>query len=196
MTAGFSDPPLTEFLSRHLAQYVDRDISIEECAGTLDFAFSPGRNQYSSSKILSNFLHLCPAGAEKIIGIVNVDLYIPVLTFVFGQAQLGGRAAVVSIARLHQSFYGCAQKRVLLYHRTLKEILHELGHTYNLTHCENPSCIMTHSYTVGNIDRKSSHFCFQCKGVFSRNTAVQDRLSKRPKGKTEPQRPHSHGETG
>lgn len=173
MTIGFSDPPLADFLSENLRLTFGVEVGMLECPDCLDFAFSPGRKQYSSEKILRKVLDLCPEDAVKIIGVVNVDLYIPVLTFVFGQAQLGGRAGLVSISRLSQKFYDLPEKRNLLYIRTLKEILHELGHTYSLIHCQDPSCIMSQSYTIRNIDRKSAKFCFHCRNILSRGKETE-----------------------
>ena len=173
MTIGFSDPLLADYLGENLRLNLGVEVGTLDYPDRLDFAFSPGRKQYSSEKILGKVLDLCPEDADKIIGIVNVDLYIPVLTFVFGQAQLGGRAGLISISRLSQKFYDLPDKRHLLYIRALKEILHELGHTYNLTHCQDHSCIMSQSYTIRNIDRKTATFCFHCKSILSRGKETE-----------------------
>ena len=90
-------------------------------------------------------------------------MYIPVLTFVFGEARLNGRCAVVSSYRLDNKFYGLPDNPALLQERLLKEAIHELGHTYGLLHCHNPECVMKSSTYVEEIDFKSSRFCDKCR---------------------------------
>ena len=92
----------------------------------------------------------------------GVDLFIPVLTYVFGEAQLAGRAAVVSTHRLDCQLYGLPANRKLLKQRLRKEAIHELGHTYNLLHCREDACVMMSSTYVENIDLKSDRFCGHC----------------------------------
>jgi archaemetzincin len=91
-----------------------------------------------------------------------MDLYIPVLTFVFGEAQLKDGAAVVSAHRLRQEFYGMPADTDLLHERLLKEALHELGHTYGLRHCPDYTCVMSSSTGVERIDLKNAEFCPNC----------------------------------
>ena len=91
-----------------------------------------------------------------------MDLYIPVLTFVFGEAQLADGGAVVSAHRLRQEFYGLPTDPELLHQRLLKEALHELGHTYGLRHCPDYTCVMSASNGVERIDLKRAEFCSTC----------------------------------
>jgi archaemetzincin len=91
-----------------------------------------------------------------------MDLYIPVLTFVFGEAQLSDGGAVVSAHRLRQEFYGMPTNPELLHERLLKESLHELGHTYGLRHCPDYTCVMSSSNAVERIDLKNAEFCPNC----------------------------------
>ena len=98
----------------------------------------------------------------RLLGITQLDLYIPILTFVFGEAQLGGNAAVVSYHRLEQQFYGLPPDRDLLANRLLVESVHELGHTLRLTHCQDYQCAMAPSHAVEWIDIKDSGFCEDC----------------------------------
>jgi archaemetzincin len=120
------------------------------------------RNQYSSRMILSTLLDLVPE-PDRVLGITDVDLFQPILTFVFGEAQLGGRAAVVSTARLEQRWYGLPQSDSLFYERSVKEALHELGHTWGLIHCSDFHCVMTASRVVEEIDTKQAGFCASCR---------------------------------
>ncbi len=127
------------------------------------YAFNVERRQYDSSAILKRLLSQVPEEVDKVIGITGVDLYIPVLTFVFGQAQLGGKGALVSSHRLRQEFYGLEPRKELLNQRLVKEVLHELGHVFGLTHCGDPRCVMHFANSVREIDGKEDKFCPQCK---------------------------------
>lgn len=127
--------------------------------------YDAGRNQYSCTGILREVLRLCPENAKRIIGITTVDLFVPVLTFVFGQAQLDGKAALVSAHRLRQEYYALPANSGVLVHRLSKEILHELGHTFGMTHCHNPACVMHFSYSVREIDIKENRFCAGCTRI-------------------------------
>jgi archaemetzincin len=135
------------------------------------FAFDQARSQYSAVAILQRLVERCPADAVRIIGITNSDLFIPMLTLVFGQAQLQGKAAVVSCARLHQEFYGLPPRPALFRARLAKEILHETGHTFGLTHCKDPACVMSLATGITQVDNKGSEFCKGCTALIHERTA-------------------------
>ncbi len=127
-----------------------------------ELSFDSSRGQYNSTHILTQLLDE-PSGDEaRILAVTSVDLFIPVLTFVFGEAQLDGRAAVVSIQRLRSEAYGLPANEPLLRERLEKEAVHELGHTFGLLHCIKPKCVMNSSTYVEQIDTKSPHFCAAC----------------------------------
>jgi archaemetzincin len=128
----------------------------------LDFAYEAGRRQYGSIAVLEMLARVCPDDAWKLLAVTDRDLYIPVLTFVFGQAQLGGRAAVVSLARLRQEFYGLPPNRDVFVERARKEALHETGHMCGLVHCADRSCAMSLATNVRQIDTKNAAFCAPC----------------------------------
>jgi archaemetzincin len=127
-----------------------------------DFAYDAGRRQYASIPVLEMLMGACPEDALKLVAVTERDLFIPVLTFVFGQAQLGGRVAIVSLARLRQEFYGLAPNREIFLARALKETLHETGHTFGLVHCAERSCAMSLATSVRQIDSKQAAFCAPC----------------------------------
>lgn len=126
------------------------------------FALHAERQQYHSSEILGRMQHYVHGNTWRLLGITQLDLYIPILTFVFGEAQLGGPAAVVSYRRLEQEFYGLPKNMNLLANRLLVEAVHELGHTLRLTHCQDYQCAMAPSHAVEWIDIKDSGFCEDC----------------------------------
>ncbi|MCP4666840.1 MAG: archaemetzincin family Zn-dependent metalloprotease [Deltaproteobacteria bacterium] len=127
----------------------------------VDFAFHADRSQYHSTPILEKLTAQAPVHTAKIIAIVDVDLYIPILTHVYGEAQLGGKAAVVSVHRLKQDLFP-PDSRKSCRHRVLKEAIHELGHTFSLRHCRDHTCIMHYCRTLRDVDTKSDRFCRYC----------------------------------
>jgi archaemetzincin len=134
------------------------------------FAFDRTRSQYSAVAILQRLVEQCPADAVRIIGITNNDLFIPMLSFVFGQAQLQGKGAVVSCARLRQEFYGLPPRPALFHTRLAKEILHETGHTFGLTHCKDPACVMSLATGITQVDTKGGGFCKGCTALMHGRT--------------------------
>jgi len=128
----------------------------------IDFAHDRGRGQYASIPVMEMLVRECPADAAKLLAVTARDLFIPVLTFVFGQAQLGGRTAVVSLARLRQEYYRLPPDRGIFLERAVKEALHESGHMFGLVHCADRTCAMSLSTGVRQIDTKSAGFCAPC----------------------------------
>jgi len=127
-----------------------------------EFAYNAARGQYHSTEILKRLLQDPPAESWRILGVTDVDLFIPILTFVFGEAQLGDTRALVSTHRLHPEFYGMPKDPGLLQERLLKEAIHELGHTFGLRHCTDYQCVMSASHSVERIDLKRAGFCSAC----------------------------------
>lgn len=131
----------------------------------IDRAYDQSRRQYNSTALLALLINHVPAQEIKNILIVDVDLYIPVLTFVFGEAQLNGVAAVVSTHRLQNQFYGLPHDESTMMTRLEKEVVHELGHTFGLYHCRQFECVMRSSTYVEEIDLKKVEPCDACSAL-------------------------------
>ncbi len=131
------------------------------------FAFEPRRNQYYARKIIERLVSGLPSDCEKLLGVTDIDLCTPVLTFVYGEAQLGGNVALVSLNRLKQEFYDLPPDETLLVKRLLKVCTHELGHCYGLIHCSDPRCVMYLSNNIVTIDNKKRSFCVRCGQFFN-----------------------------
>lgn len=125
-------------------------------------AFDSRRQQYQSAEIMKMLAQSAPPDAARILGVTDVDLAIPMLTFLFGQAQFEGPVAVISMCRLHQEFYGLPAQERLLRERTVKEALHELGHTFGLVHCSDPACAMSLATHIELVDSKTERYCNRC----------------------------------
>jgi len=128
----------------------------------LSFALDQRRNQYYSTAIIQRLERGADPNA-RVLGVTGCDLYVPVLTFVFGEAQLDGNCAVVSTARLKEEFYGLPAREDLLRQRLVKEASHELGHTFGLRHCADWRCVMASSHAVERLDVKEAGFCAVCR---------------------------------
>lgn len=130
-----------------------------------DFAFHAPRGQYNSTTILSGLEQAFGGRVGKVLGVTKVDLFVPVLTYVFGEGMLGGRSAIVSAWRLDNALYGLPQDKEVYTERIIKEAMHELGHCYGLYHCREFECVMRSSSTIDEIDLKSMHFCDTCRNT-------------------------------
>ena len=153
-----------------LCENIDRilDIPVEagdELSQYMD-SYNPDRDQYHSSKLLLQLLDSYPADGTKVLGVTSLDLFVPILTYLFGEAQLDGTAAVVSLFRLRPEFYGLPHDKNLLKDRLLKESVHEIGHTFGLLHCPRYDCVMHPSTYAEDIDFKPETFCSSCDNVF------------------------------
>ena len=97
---GTAGEPVTlmQQVAGHVEQIFGGAASVRAARRLPDGAYDVRRRQYASRALLMTLAG--GAGDHKVLGITDVDLFIPVLTFVFGEAQLGGRVAVVSTARL------------------------------------------------------------------------------------------------
>ncbi|MCF8085324.1 MAG: hypothetical protein K9J48_00400 [Desulfohalobiaceae bacterium] len=143
----------------------------------IDFAYSPHRQQHHSTPILDKLAALLPHPGCRILAITERDLYIPILTHVYGEAQLKGTAAIISLYRLSDSNPpSLVQESGLTTQRSLKEALHELGHTLGLKHCPDSSCLMHYCRKMSDVDHKTDRFCRYCR-VWLQDALEEDRLS-------------------
>ncbi len=152
---------------------------LETKLATPEEAYDKKRKQYRSDIIL-NELSIQSAKDkthDRILGIVDTDLFHPPLNFVFGEAECPGKTALISVHRLKPELYNKKPDENLLLERTTKEAVHELGHTFGLQHCLNPFCVMYFSNSIFETDRKQSLFCNKCSTKINSMTSKPRRTS-------------------
>ena len=162
LPVGTIDDSLLENLRADLPKSIRVECEIHPLNLDPAPSYHAERQQFHSSELLQRMRQLVRPGDWRLLAVTDVDLYIPILKYVFGEAQMGGPCAIVSIFRLRQEFYGLPQDEHLLQDRLLKESVHELGHTYGLIHCDRPGCVMTRSVSVMDVDAKTVSFCQDC----------------------------------
>ena len=124
-------------------------------------AYERTRDQYRAAPFLAALQARAPSGVHG-LALVNLDLFVPQLNFIFGVAQPDGHA-LVALPRLSPVFYGLTENPTLYLQRVHKEAVHELGHVLGLDHCTN-YCVMRFSNTLADTDEKPDAYCPQCKG--------------------------------
>ena len=139
------------------------EVSFRE--GHLDLSdfYDSGRRQYNGTKLLHEVESSFSSDQCKTLGLFSVDLFIPILTYIFGQAFLNGRSGIASFYRFSNERYGMSVDENSILERFKKEVIHELGHTYGLIHCHIPTCVMRSSTYVEDIDQKSASLCLKCR---------------------------------
>ncbi len=152
---------LLETLVRKVGSMMGLEVSSSQQRLDPAMAYDERRKQLLAARLLTELRQIGKED-ERLIGAASLDLFNPVLTFVFGEAEMPGRAAVFSIHRLRQEFYGLPPDSRLLEERAAKEMLHELGHTFGLTHCPDVSCVMSSCHSVEAVDLKSETLCRRC----------------------------------
>ncbi len=159
---AFHDTLSIESLREDLIDALRMDVQISSIQIDEEEAIDRSRQQYHSGLILASLLKASPSDDSKLLGVTTCDLFLPIFTFVFGQAQLDNRAAVFSTFRLSNEFYVMPASSGMFRERVLKEALHEIGHPFGLKHCFDIPCVMNSSTYVEDIDMKPVQYCDSC----------------------------------
>jgi archaemetzincin len=163
VTFGYFEPSLIENVIIAVQNEFHCNVSQKDAFIDLSEYFDASRRQYNGDKILKSIMLQHIQTNSKVIGLLQVDLFIPILTFIFGQAQLNGTYGIASSYRLNSSLYGIPADDDKMIERFIKEIIHEIGHTFGLIHCLDQQCVMRSSTYVEDIDQKEKHLCTQCR---------------------------------
>lgn len=159
---GEFDEPFLLRLKSEIERQFHWQCIIERLIGDIRFSLDPIRSQYYSRLILEKLAEEAPPNAIKVIGLTDVDLFIPIFTYVYGEAQLGGKTCIVSTYRLKEGLIFSGKSDYFV-ERVIKEVLHELGHTFRLRHCPDTACIMHYCHSIQDVDRKTNQFCRYCR---------------------------------
>ena len=140
-------------------------------------AFMESRNQHNAMTIIKHLSNHYSRHTMKVLGVTNRDICNPILTYVFGEAYMGGSAAVLSCYRLYKGTESEFVSREILLDRIVKVALHEIGHTFNLPHCHTGRCVMRASHNLAELDQKLNYLCDYCEMFLSE--AVNEALKGR-----------------
>lgn len=156
------DPSILLKIAPHIERTFHREVSLGPPISIPPSSYDPMRDQYHSTAILRSLIPL-KKGWGRVLGVTDVDLYVPGLNFVFGEADVINGVALISLKRLREGFYGLPEREDLFLERAVKEAVHELGHTYGLAHCPDPGCVMHFSNSLRDTDIKGKGFCPLCE---------------------------------
>ncbi len=160
---GYFDQEILEMIVPDLSR--EFSFPVRTKVGNLDLSefYDPSRRQYNGTSLLHKIKTEYASDSSKTLGLLNIDLFIPILTYIFGQALLNGPIGIASIYRLSNDRYGIKKDDTTLLDRFRKEAIHELGHMFGLIHCSDPVCVMRSSTYVEDIDQKSHVLCQKCR---------------------------------
>lgn len=162
---GISDNLLTG-IKNHLRNVFNLEVESYSLKFDLNFAYNEKRRQYFADEILRRLLSKRGSN-EKLLIVVDVDIYSKGLNFIFGLAEPDKGICIISLKRLRQQFYGLNEDESLFIDRIKKEATHELGHLFNLRHCLNKKCVMHFSNSIYDTDEKTSFFCDKCRRLLA-----------------------------
>ena len=153
-------------IAANILGYLNLDADILPPLKHPDYAYDEKRLQYNAGAIIKSLELEAFHDYSKVIGVVDVDLFVPILTHVFGEAKQGGKYALVSLFRLRKQQDGSASPMTVLLQRGAKVALHESGHLFNLLHCTDEQCLMHFSGELQDLDRTPLYFCRYCSVYF------------------------------
>ncbi|KPJ62691.1 MAG: hypothetical protein AMS15_03090 [Planctomycetes bacterium DG_23] len=166
VNCGEVDETYLKNLAQGLQKILGLPARASEGFQDVKIAYNDARGQYRSSVLLQRISKIEEPGALRVLGVADVDLYAPSLNFIFGEAALGGREGIISLKRLRPEFYGQPADENLFALRMVKEAVHELGHTFGLSHCSKSECVMHFSNSLADTDKKAERFCPRCKDLY------------------------------
>lgn len=165
VTLQLETPEIMDTIRSRVRQVLQLPVFLKDCHLDPSPFFNADRHQYNADRLLGELATMCPHADSKVLAVTSIDLYTPILSYIFGQAYLGGHAGIVSGHRLHNERYGLPADPHIYQQRVTKSVIHELGHAFGLRHCLNPDCVMVASTYVEEVDMKGSELCDHCRSM-------------------------------
>lgn len=153
-------------IAAHISGYLNLHATVLPPLEQPTYAFNRQRLQYNVATILKELELVRFQGVSKVVGVLSVDLFVPLFTHVFGEARKGGKVALVSLFRLKEGVPGHIHLSSEVLERAAKVALHELSHLYNLPHCDDKKCLMHFSGDLEDLDTMPLYFCRYCSKFF------------------------------
>ena len=158
------DPVILDVISQAAGKAFKRPVEIRRrIVKDLSYAFDPDREQYNSPRLLARLRHVKREPPDKVLGVVDVDLFSPEFEYIYGEADVGAGLATLSLYRLHPEFFGQLPDHALFEERAVKEAVHELGHLFGLVHCRDKNCVMRFCPDPEDVDEKTREICSRCR---------------------------------
>jgi archaemetzincin len=152
-----------KIIAGHLAAYLHLAGRLLPGIALPSSAFVQERGRYDAAAIVRKLESRKAPGCTKLIGVTAVDLFVPIFNHLFGEARQNGRAALVSTFRLVTNTDGSVPAPAVVYERTSKVAIHEMGHLFNLVHCSDDHCLMHFSGNLDELDQIELLFCRYCR---------------------------------
>ncbi len=171
LPVGEADQKTLDSIASALRDTLRSETVVIEAVPIPEKTYNRRRQQYHATRILKKLEVLKPGGCDLLLGVIDQDLYVPELNFVFGEADVMARIAIIGLPRLRQEYYGFDPDRGLFLLRAAKEATHELGHTCGLGHCPDRNCIMHFSNSLRDTDVKGPAFCASCRNKLEAGSA-------------------------
>jgi archaemetzincin len=158
---------IPQVMAAHIESYLRLPADIFPPEGLPEIAFDQRRLQYDAGKTVTELERRTgPGGCSKMVAVLSCDLFVPIFSFVLGEARQGGAWALVSLYRLGKNEDGSLPPESSVYKRTAKVALHEIGHLFDLVHCDDERCLMHFSGGLADLDRTEMQFCRYCRQLF------------------------------
>ena len=171
-----------ESIAAHIRTHLDLKADILPPLKKPAYAYDETRDQYNAAMILRSLDAMSFGDHVKVIGLLNVDLFIPIFTHVLGEAREGGTYALASLYRLKKDEDGSKTDIDRILVRLAKVAIHEIGHAFNLGHCMDEKCLMHFSGGLKDLDAMELKFCGYCSAFMRDAKKHYKKTVKKKKG--------------
>lgn len=126
-------------------------------------AYNLIKGQHFSTVILQKLEMLRSNEKERILGIMEDDIYNARQHVLVADMDTIGGTGLLSMYHLKHNFYGLPDDEKLIYQRLVKESTRVLGRLFGVPKCRNPRCVMYYSDEMYDVDQKGEKMCDNCR---------------------------------